>query len=300
MSPMRMMARAVLNWLAMLALWCLLLADGRAVEPGHHILWEVKGRHNTVYLLGSVHMLKPEQSALPSEAINAYQHAGTLVMELDLNDTSGAATLAGNSAVTLLPEGQTLEAQLGAALYSRFKVRASALGFDPGLAAHFQPWFAALVLEQLQLTGQGFDARVGVDMQLAARAQTDGKPLIGLETLADQLGIFSSMTLAQQRDYMNSTLQETADDANETAQVVRAWQSGDTQQLERLLREGSADSPELFQKLTVDRNRRWLPRLTQMLGDDRNYLVVVGALHLIGHDGVVDLLQREGYTAVQE
>jgi uncharacterized protein YbaP (TraB family) len=98
---------------------------------------------------------------------------------------------------------------------------------------------------------------------------------------------------------MRSTLDETADDANETAQVVEAWQSGDTVKLEKLLREGSQDSPELYQKLTTDRNRRWLPKITQMLNADGNYLVVVGALHLIGHDGVIDLLQRSGYTAIQ-
>jgi uncharacterized protein YbaP (TraB family) len=66
-----------------------------------------------------------------------------------------------------------------------------------------------------------------------------------------------------------------------------------------LLREDSRDSPELYRKLTIERNEKWLPRITHMLAEDDNYLVVVGALHLIGHDGVIDLLQRGGYSPIQ-
>jgi uncharacterized protein len=283
-----------------------LLATGllSALSPvadaaGHHILWEVKGRHNTVYLLGSVHMLKPADSALPAEALTAYEQAKTLVMELDLSDPNAGAGLVGDMGMATLPEGQTLQGELGADLYARFSKQAGALGLDPSLTEHFQPWFAALTLEQLELAQQGFDPQSGVDMQLAQRAQSDGKPIVGLETVDDQLGIFTHLSLPQQRDYMRSTLEETADEGNETAQVVQAWQSGDTVKLEKLLREGSQDSPALFQQLTVDRNRRWLPRITQMLNADGNYLVVVGALHLVGHDGVIDLLQRGGYNPVQ-
>ncbi len=264
----------------------------------HHILWEVKGNHNTVYLLGSVHMLKPSDSELPSEAVHAYQQAKTLVMELDLSDPTALEGIAGEMEKGLLPEGQTLQTALGADLYARFSKQADALGIDSSLTARYQPWFAALMLEQVQLAKQGFDAGSGVDIQLAQRAEADGKPIVGLETIDDQLGIFTHMTLPQQRDYMRSTLDETAD-ATETARVVQAWEAGDTAALEKLMREGSRDSPALYQQLTTDRNRRWLPKITQMLNSDGNYLVVVGALHLIGHDGVIDLLQRSGYSPVQ-
>jgi uncharacterized protein YbaP (TraB family) len=138
-----------------------------------------------------------------------------------------------------------------------------------------------------------------VDMQFAQRAQADEKPIIGLETMDEQLRIFASLSEQQQRDYMRSTLDEVDSEADETEQLVHAWQHGDTAKLEQLLREATHDSPELFRKLTVDRNRRWLPKITQMLNDDSNYLIVVGALHLIGHDGLVDLLQHNGYTLIQ-
>jgi uncharacterized protein YbaP (TraB family) len=220
-------------------------------------------------------------------------------MELDLNALGAEDSIGAGAAMAMLPEGQTLSEALGADLYSKFKTRASAVGLDPELAEKFEPWFAALMLEQFELSKAGFDAASGIDMQFAQRAQSDGKAIIGLETMDEQLGIFAHLSADQQRDYMRSTLDE--DDANvtQTNQVVRAWQEGDAATLEQLLREDSRDAPELYRKLTIDRNQKWLPRITQMLNEDDNYLIIVGALHLIGHDGVIDLLRRGGYSPIQ-
>jgi len=273
--------------------WC--------VADQHHILWEVKGKHNTVYLLGSVHVLRPEDSALPAEALRAYRLSKTLVLELDLSATDVAQSLVTETTeLAMLPEGQTLASALGPELYAKFKTHAAAVGLDAELIERFQPWFAAMSLEQAELLKAGFDVSSGVDMQFAQRAQTDGKQIVGLETPGDQLGIFAHLTAQQQRDYMRSTLAESDTNANEANEIVRAWQSGDTVKLQQLLREETRDSPELFRKLTVDRNRKWLPRIEQMLADDDNYLVIVGALHLIGHDGVIELLQRDGYAPLQQ
>jgi uncharacterized protein len=293
-----MKRRVMYRLIAMLGLLCALVPEWCGADT-HHILWEVKGHHNTVYLLGSVHMLKPGDASIPPEALRAYEVSKAVVMELDLNAIGSEESIGEGAAMAMLPEGQTLSEALGSDLYSKFKAHASAVGLDPELAEKFQPWFAALMLEQFELTKAGFDAAAGVDMQFAQRAQSDGKPIIGLETMDEQLGIFAHLSAQQQRDYMRSTLDEDGNDLAETNQVVQAWQNGDTVKLEQLLRDDSRDSPELYRKLTIDRNRKWLPRIAQMLDDDKNYLIIVGALHLIGHDGVIDLLQRSGYAPIQ-
>jgi uncharacterized protein YbaP (TraB family) len=115
----------------------------------------------------------------------------------------------------------------------------------------------------------------------------------------EQLGFFAHLSLEQQRQFLRSTLQDAATAESESNAVVGAWQHGDTVKLEQLLREGSRDSPDIYRMLTTDRNRRWLPRIVQLLNGDDNYLVVVGALHLIGHDGMVELLQRQGFAPIQ-
>lgn len=282
------------------ALLLLTAACSACADTGHHTLWAVKGRHNTVYLLGSVHMLKPADSALPDEARAVYARAKALVMELDLTSEPMAGALQGSllEQVTL-PAGETLAAALGPELNARFEARARVLGVEPALLGSFQPWFAAMLLQQAELARSGFEAGYGVDMQLAARAAADHKPIIALETLADQLGFFAQLTPAQQRQFMATTLDEADDTAAQTAEIVSAWQQGDSRRLGELLGRSAEQSPELFRALTTDRNRRWLPKITALLEEDQDYLVVVGAMHLIGRDGLVDLLQREGYQPVQ-
>lgn len=283
------------------AAWLLFAAaSGARADAAHHILWEVKGKHNTLYLLGSVHMLKAADSELPPAAMHAYAMSKILVMELDLNEVGAGAALESGEDLETLPEGQTLAEAAGPQLYARFLARAQPLGLQPEVVSHFQPWFAALMLQQLELTQSGFDSAAGVDEQFALLAQTDEKPIIGLETIDEQLGFFAHLSLDQQREFLRSTLEDSATAGSDTDAVVRAWQRGDTAKLEQLLREGSNDSPELYRLLTTERNRRWLPKITQLLTGDDNCLVIVGALHLIGHDGLIELLQRQGYTAVQD
>jgi len=280
--------------------WLLLVASpGARADNAHHIFWEVKGKHNTVYLLGSVHMLKAADSALPAEAMHAYAASQVLVMELDLNGAGAESLVESGEAAVMLPEGQSLADAIGPQLYAQLLKRAQPLGLDPEMLSHFQPWFAALMLQQLELAKSGFDASAGVDEQFALLAQTDHKPIIGLETIDEQLGFFAHLSLEQQCQFLRSTLQESDSAQSQTNSVVRAWQRGDTAALEQLLRQETAESPDLYRLLTTDRNRRWLPKIEQLLDGDKNYLVIVGALHLIGHDGVVDLLQRQGYAPVQ-
>jgi uncharacterized protein YbaP (TraB family) len=252
-------------------LLCAVCAAAHA-DVGHHTFWIVKGAHNTVYLLGSVHVLKPADSDLPSEAVRAYASAKALVMEIDLNNVTADSLLGGDLSMESLPAGQTLAEALGPDAYGKFTAHVKTLGLDPDFFSAFQPWFAAMALQQAELTQQGFDAGSGVDEQFAQRAAADHKPIIALETIDQQLGIFAN---------------------------VSAWRTGDVKKLERLLSESYQQYPELFRLLTTDRNRQWLPTITALLHEDQDYMVIVGALHLVGKDGVVQMLQQAGYQPVQ-
>jgi uncharacterized protein YbaP (TraB family) len=232
--------------------------------------------------------------------MHAYAMSKILVMELDLNEVGADSALESGAELETLPEGQTLAEAAGPQLYAKFLARAQPLGLQPEVLSHFQPWFAALMLQQLELSQSGFDPAAGVDEQFALLAQTDHKPVIGLETIDEQLGFFAHLSLEQQREFLRSTLEDASSAESETDAVVQAWQRGDTGKLEQLLRSGSNESPELYRLLTTERNRRWLPKITQLLTGDDNCLVIVGALHLIGHDGLIEMLQRQGYTALQD
>jgi uncharacterized protein len=272
---------------------------GARSEDTHHTLWAVKGDHNTVYLLGSVHVLKAANSDLPPEALRAYTSARALVMEINLNDVSANKLFSSMLDLETLPTGMTLAGALGPDAYNRFAAHANPVGLDPEFLSHFQPWFAVQMLNKLEMAKLGFDLNAGVDLQLAKRAQSDHKDIIGLETIEEQLEIFAHLSLDQQRQYVLYSLADVDNTASALDAIVSAWRTGDIKVLEQSLGQGLEKFPDLYSKLTTDRNRKCLPTIIGFLNDDHDYLVIVGALHLVGRDGIVELLKRQGYEVVQ-
>ena len=284
--------------------WALLIAAVLApqarADGEHHTLWSIKGQSNTVYLFGSVHVLKGVDHELPPESLRAYASSPSLVMELDLNEASPDKLMSEGLSGETLPEGQTLLSVLGPETYAKLVAHLKPLGLEPAMFDQMQPWFVALTLEQLEIARLGFDPESGVEAQFTRRAQSDHKPVIALETMDEQLGLFSHMSMDQQRRFLLYCLEDADDSAQEMDEIVRAWRHGDTVVLARLLGEGMEKFPDLYRVLTTDRNRKWLPRIETMLHDKQDYLVIVGALHLVGKDGVIALLERNGYKVVQQ
>lgn len=286
--------------LALTLLVALAPTAGRARDS--HILWAVKGQHNTVYLLGSVHVLRPQDAGLPPAMERAYRESERLVMEIDLDDPGVAdpqAMLEDVQLMALLPEGQSLRQVLGSD-YDRSNARAQQAGLDLALVDQFAPWFVAMTLLELELGKRGFAPEHGIEQTLAARAGRDHKAIEGLETVAQQLGVFAGMPLPMQKRFLLMTLQESQELDRELDALIRAWRAGDAGALARLLTSEFDEFPDLYRRLTVDRNRAWVAQLTELLDDRDDYLVVVGALHLVGPDSVVELLEKRGFKVVQQ
>jgi hypothetical protein len=278
------------------------LAPSTVLARGRHVLWTVQGKENTVYLLGSIHVLREGDAALSEVAERAYEDAERLVMEIDLDDPGEADPLAMLEVVqslALLPEGQSLRAILGSD-YESLNDRARQAGLDLAPLDRFAPWLVATTLLQLELARRGFSAELGIEQVLARRAAADDKPIQGLETTAQQLELLAGMPMAMQKHFLAMTLDESAKFDQEIGELVRAWKTGDTEALAGLLSDEFDEFPDLYRRLTVDRNRAWVGRLSDLLDDRDDYLVVVGALHLVGDDSVVDLLEQQGYEVVQQ
>jgi uncharacterized protein YbaP (TraB family) len=277
------------------------VAAGRAAAEDRGVLWTVQGRQNTVYLLGSVHVLRPGDAGLPRAALDAYADAEQLVMEIDLDDAAVGDPLAmaqQMQASAALPAGQSLQSVLGSD-YAEVARRASEAGLELAMFDRFQPWFVATLLLQLELAKRGFDPALGIEQQLASRAVADRKPIMGLETPAQQFAVLSGLSLADQKRFLLMTLDESAQADAELEQLLAAWRKGDITALAALLSDEFERFPQLYRPLTEDRNRAWVGQLDDLLDDRDDYLVVVGALHLVGRDSVVDLLRQRGYTVTQ-
>lgn len=280
----------------LLPLLALCAALGVRAAEGQHVFWEVAGRYNTVYLLGSVHVLHADDAALPAVADAAYADAEHLVEELDLFTATAELFSPDALALQMLPEGRTLQQVLGPTLHERLVGVAQPLGMDTDFLARMQPWYVATMIAQMRAARAGFAAESGVDYQLAMRARRDGKPITGLETAIDQLKVLASMTLEEQGQFLDATLGET-ETVDELRRITQAWRNGDLAQLEELLNQGVQESPEFFHRLVVDRNLNWLPQIEQMLAHPTDdFLVVTGAAHMVGDQGLVELLRRKGFV----
>lgn len=279
-----------------------LVAGATAHAKDRHALWAVEGRHNTVYLLGSIHVLRADDGGLPPAADEAYLDAEQLVMEIDMDDvaaTDPGTMLAAMQRTALLPDGQTLRDVLGAD-YETVAARAHEVGLELSFLDRFAPWFVATTLLQLELAKRGFSPEFGIEQTLAGRAAEDGKPIQGLETPEQQFAILANLPLPQQKRFLMMTLDETSQLDAELAELLRAWQTGDTETLARVLEREFDDFPDLYRPLTEDRNRAWIARLEDLLDDRDDYLVVVGALHLVGRNSVIELLEARGFEVRQQ
>jgi uncharacterized protein YbaP (TraB family) len=283
-------------FVALFALW--LCPGAFAAGQQHHSLWSLQGKTNTVYLMGSVHFLS-ETEKLPAALDEAYRKSQVLLMEIDMDDLDPAETQQITLQLGMLPTGQTLEQQVGTATYSRIVTRAQDVGIDPALLNRFQPWFAAMTLVQLQLMKLGLAPTSGIEQRFTARAIADKKPIHGLETLREQLGMLAGLPDRQQREFLLYSIDDADRMSEEIDQLLSAWRGGDSKALAALLAEGFEQYPDLYRPLTTDRNRRWLSRVEALLDDKEDYLVIVGTLHLVGKDSLIDLLERAGHEVVQ-
>lgn len=260
------------------------------------LLWKATRGESSVYLLGSFHLLAKSDYPLSRDIDAAFDDAESLVFEVSPDDIEdpGIAT----RMIALASDSPSTFARVVPAdVRERLAPRIRGFGLSPSQIDGFEPWFVDTTLVTLLAQRAGYVPQDGLDRFLMTRAKTAGKPTRGLETVEQQLRTLDAMPLGEQV----AALREFADEADPAAKLRElhgAWRAGDIPKLEQLTREDMRDlTPVTYRRLNVDRNRAWMPVLDAMLRDGagRDTLVVVGALHLLGDDGVVALLRAKGY-----
>jgi len=283
-------------------LWacCLLLSTTLAwAQAPVPLLWKVSSDSSSIYLLGSFHLLKPTDYPLAPSVDAALADAQQLYFEVSPQDMLSADLSDKMNRAALRTDGRTLQQALPPKTWLALRAYADKAGMPLEPLQSFKPWFVALALTLAEFQNLGFSPALGLDqylMQAAARSQ---KPARGLETADAQIQLLNGMDAATQGDFLAETLIDLQDMPGQTDTLYRAWREGDAAALER---ESMADLrtrfPALYTRLIVDRNRAWLPQLQALLAGKKaggRTLVVVGALHLLGKDGVVQMLTNKGY-----
>lgn len=262
-------------------------------------VWAIRGAHNTVYLAGSVHLLRSKDATLPAAFEQAYKNAAALVMEIDLDDLDPAAAQSWMLEHGMIGDEKTLGDIIGKQRFQRVEQEGNRLGLPVEALQQLEPWLVAMTLAQLQYMKLGFDPEQGVEKQLERKAQADHKEITGLETLEEQLGLLANMPADDQAKFLDLTLEEMHEMEGETDALLSAWRAGNAQKLAAMLSDEYRVAPVLYRTLVADRNKRWMPQLEKLLKSDKDYLVVVGALHLVGTGGLLELTKARGYNAKQ-
>ena len=270
-------------------------------EPPVPRLWKVSDADNSLYLLGSFHLLKPGDYPLSRDIDDALADAEQVVFEIAPEDMGSPALGRQLGQAALRTDGTTLDSELPAAtreaLAGWLEANANQLQ-GVQMMQLLEPWFVALMVTVAEMQKAGLDPALGLDVHLAQRASQAGKPTGGLETVAEQVAFLDGMDRGEQLQFLQQALAGAADGQPEIERLHAAWRSGDAEALwTGMAAEMRREFPGLYQRINVARNAAWVPKLEARLtapGTD-DVLVVVGALHLLGEDGVVEQLRAKGY-----
>jgi len=270
-----------------------------AVRPATKgFVWTIERAGQTGWLVGSLHLMTPDAYPLPPFLESAFLSAQVLVEEADPDELKAPEAAAELVRRAFYPAGQSLEKHLSADTYRSIVERASKVGLPAEAVQRMRPWMLAITLAAVEMQSAGFDPALGLDRHFRDRAIGMGKPLQTLEASLEQVSILESLGAALQESLVVETLRGTETEISQIRTLMAAWKGGDAAGLERILLDGTKESPQIYQALFVDRNKRWVPKIEACLAKAR-CMVVVGAGHMVGPDGLIDMLSKRGYTVSQ-
>jgi len=263
-------------------------------------LWVVETPSNRVFLLGSLHLLKSDAYPLAAEIGRAYALSQRLVFETDLEAMMDPAIQAKMMGLGVYPEGQDLFENISGNTRIKLEKKLKELGLPPAYFSRFKPWFLAVTLTTLELQRMGFNPLYGVDIHFYNKAKADEKELAYLESVDYQLNLLGKMNDRDQKSFLSQTLKDLEISAQLAGDMVAAWQRGDADKLYALLFKSFQEYPGIEDRLLTRRNKDWILKIEEMLGKPQNTMVIVGAGHLIGPEGIVQLLKQKGYAVKQK
>jgi uncharacterized protein len=287
--------------LVSLALSSTLLFNACSTWPGSgskSTLWQVRGSHNSVYLLGSIHVLPASAYPLHPALQQAFNDSQRVVFEVDLNAVSQQAVLREFEEVGVYPPGDNLEHHISPATIRLVKQVLARLGISYKKAIRFKPALLGELITSRYTELAGFREDLGVDRYFFSQAKNTRKPVFGLETVRDQARVLSSDDTPGEARLVEAIVSLPAAKAI-LDELVVAWKAGRINTLDRLLNQDEWSDPKSFESMFLQRNRKWLPQIERFLQGDGNYLVIVGSGHLVGDHGLVRALEGRGYRVKQ-
>lgn len=271
---------------------------GQVVGDGYNnsLIYKIQSDTNTVYILGSIHVLAEEYYPLTRSFSYAYYNSQKVIFEIDPEILFSPDSFLKYEKQYTFQNGKTLETVLSPKTYTLVKQKLNAIGADIQEMKKYKPWVLYLTLSGRFDSSVDFRPELGIENHFYRMAKDSGKPTGGLESMQDQLDVFDTLPFPIQDALLQESLAITGSKEREKAflHMVKSWHQGSLDGLEQLV-ETFKTYPLFYKKLLVQRNLNWIPQIETFLKEDKNVLVIVGAAHLAGKDGLIALLTNKGY-----
>ncbi|MCA8890905.1 MAG: TraB/GumN family protein [Hyphomonas sp.] len=264
---------------------------------GEPAVWTLSDEDTTIYIMGTVHLLRPDLDWRSDEIDTALAEAGTLVFEADVSSQEAAREMMQFiSTRAVFTDGRQLTSLLDPSEQAELQAALDYLDYPLGAMQTFRPWYAAVNLSVLQMKKDGFDPSAGVEQVLEREGKAAGKDFAYLETIEEQLGRFANLPDDEQVDFLISSAESVEEGSEMLDVLVSEWEDGDVAGLAALMSNPDMmGSQAVYDALLKERNQDWVPKIEAMLDAPGTVLVAVGAGHLAGEDSVIALLRAEGH-----
>ncbi len=273
-------------------------ADPEAA-PARSCLWRVKSDTTTAYLQGSIHLLTEDAYPLPQPVEDAFLASDQIVLEMDLSAMTDPDAQIEMMVKGMLPRGQSLTDILSPKTLELAERCSNEIGMQMVAFKHYKPWMFVMVLTATRLEQLGFSAQHGVDWHFHQRAMKLEKPVIGLETLEEQLALFEAMANGDRDAFVRQSLEDFATIEKDLASIIHSWQRGNLDGLGRALLSNLQKYPNVHRILIRERNARWMETFNEIMQSGTTTMIIVGAGHLPGKDGLIAMLRASGYSVEQ-
>ena len=268
------------------------------------LLYKTSSSTSTVYILGSIHLAKPEIYPLDKVIEQAYNSSDVLVVALDAESPESAMAM--QTAMVQLgmyPNGKSLKTELSAQTYKQLQAYAVKTGLPLQMLEQMRPWVVILQLSVMEMMRLGYSPELGIDKHFVDQAKRDKKSILALETIEEQMALLSK----DDKEYQDKLLRYTLESMSEMEPMLNrlssSWKNGDAKAIEKMFLLSMQDDnnvKEIYDELVTKRNYKMTEKIVGYLKTKKDYFVVVGAGHVIGKEDIVDLLQKRGYKEGQK
>jgi len=263
-------------------------------------LWKVSADSGVLYVAGSVHALTPDAYPLSPVFDRAFAEADTLVEEIDMSEANVLALAPTLLSKGMYQNGRRFDQVVSQETTALVEQRLADVGLPAAMLQTMKPWMVMLTLTSIEAQKAGLDPELGLDKHFFDRATAAGKRVVGLETAESQIDRLDAMPETLQEELLLSTIEELDQASESLGAIVAAWRTGDAATIEDLLLSSFDEYPAVYRSLIVERNQNWMPQIDTCLSRGATCLVVVGAAHLVGPDGLLASLRAKGYRVEQQ